>query len=308
MSLKDFQQTTALGPDALFLLENATLDTSPGGHERPKQIVINALPLSKLPVAMRNMGWHTSAALMQRWFDSPGWQMPETWKEEDGQPAPLEIPSAQCEENFVKMSWAMGFDRCRVAVRKAESMLTTPNAVSRLKTLLNNRGWNNSGIISLGDRSFSAREIEDSAQINFVQLGSTDDPLDDMYGALGIATLKVGVVGRTFTKKDPETRQLKNYFHVEHIGYYIRDHYDFNGIQFLGIWTNDRVLTKPEMIRAALPSGQSIYKWTTDEFALVMNKDFRNYRHKTSMGGDYIIYSDVLWRKVDRVIDLGEHS
>lgn len=64
MSLKDFQQTTALGPDALFLLEGATFDTSPGGHHRPKQIVINALPLSKLPVAMRRMGWYTSAALV----------------------------------------------------------------------------------------------------------------------------------------------------------------------------------------------------------------------------------------------------
>lgn len=306
MSLKDFQQTTALGPDALFLLENATLDASPGGHERPKQIVINRLPLSKLPVAMRRMGWHTSAALMQRWFDSPGWQMPEAWKEEGSQPAPLEISSAQCEENFVKMSWAMGFDRCQAAVRKAESILATPNAVSRLKTLLKNRGWRNNGNISLGSSSFSAREIDASAQINFVQLGNTDDPLDDMYGALGAATLKVGVVGKTFIKQDPETRQLKNYFQVEQIGFYIRDHYDFNGIQFLGVWTHDRVLSKSEMIRAALPSGQSIYKWTTDELALVTNNDFRNYRQKTGMGGDYIIYSDVLWKTVDKVIDLGE--
>ncbi|WP_175651147.1 DUF6402 family protein [Pseudomonas sp. Marseille-P9899] len=306
MSLKDFQPATALGPDALFLLENATLDTSPDGHERPKQIVINALPLSKLPVAMRKMGWHTSAALMQRWFDSPGWQMPESWKSEGGQPGPLELPSTQCDEILVKMSWAMGFDRCQAAVRKAESILVTPNAVSRLKTLLKNRGWQNKGVVSLGCSSFSARQIDASAQVNFVQLGSTDDPLDDMYGALGIATLKVGVVGKTFSKEDPETRQLKNFFQIERIGFYIRDHYDFNGLQFLGTWTKDRVLTKSEMARAALPSGQSIYKWTTDEFAFVMNHDFRKYRSKTDMGGDYIIYSDVLWKKLDKIIYLGD--
>lgn len=141
MSLKDFQQATALGPDALFLLENATLDTSPDGHERPKQIVINALPLSKLPVAMRRMGWHTSAALMQRWFDSPGWQMPEAWKTDRGQPQPRELQSAQCDESLVKMSWAMKFDRCKVAVNQAESYLATPKAIDRLKTLLERAGW-----------------------------------------------------------------------------------------------------------------------------------------------------------------------
>lgn len=231
--------------------------------------------------------------------------MPESWKEEGGQPTPLELPSAQCDEKFVTMSWAMEFYRCQAAVKKAESILDTPNAVSRLKTLLKDQGWKNNNIISLGCSSFSAREMDASAQVNFVQLGSTEDPLDDMYGALGIATLKVGVVGKTFSKEDPETHKIKSYFRVEQVGFYIRDHYDFNGIQFLGIWTKDRVLTKSEMARAALPSGQSIYKWTTDEFALVMNHDFRKYRSKTGMGGDYIIYSDVLWRKVDKIIDLG---
>jgi hypothetical protein len=41
-------------------------------------------------------------------------------------------------------------------------------------------------------------------------------------------------------------------------------------------------------------------------FATVTNGDFREYRDNTTKGGDFIIYSDVLWRKVDVVIDLGE--
>lgn len=306
MSLKDFQPTTALGPDALFLLENATLDTSPGGHERPRQIVINALPLSKLPVAMRKMGWHTSAALMQRWFDSPGWQMPESWKDDDTQPKPMELGAGQCEESLVKMSWAIGFDRCKNAIDQAESLLTTPKAIQRLKELLGQVGWTRGERVNLGSTTLSAREMDASSQVNFVKLGSTQDPLDDMYGALGVATLKIGVTGRTLTTKDSKTQVIKNYFKVENIGFYIRDNYDFNGLQFLGIWANDRVLTKTEMARAAVPSGPSIYKWATDEFAMITNNDFRKYREKVLMGGDYVIYSDILWKKVEKFIDLDD--
>lgn len=308
MSLKDFQPTTALGPDALFLLENATFETKPGGHHQPTQIVINALPLTRLPVAMRKMGWHTSAALMQRWFDSPGWQMPGAWKTDGGHPAPLELSNAQCDESLVKMSWALGFERCQTAVKEAESLLTTPNAIKRLRNLLEEIGWTKNNIVSLGSTRFSAREIDASSQVNFVTLGTTLDPLDDMYGALGVATLKIGVVGQTFAKEDAETRRSRNYFRVEYVGLYIRDNYDFNGLQFLGIWTEDRVLKKNEMVRTVLPSGQSIYKWATDEFALVQNKDFREYRDKTRMGGDYVLYSDVLWKRLDKIIDLDEQS
>lgn len=306
MSLKDFQHTNALGPDTQFLLENATLDTWPGGRHQPKEIVINALPLTKVPVAMRRMGWHTSAALMQRWFDSPGWQMPAAWKTDRGQPKPMELPLAQCDEHLVKMAWAMGFERCKIAVKEAESYLSTPKAIIRLKELLERAGWQQSSTVVLGSLHHSAREIDATSQVNFIPLGSSDDPLDDMYGALGIATLKIGVVGKTFTEEDPETHLSRSYFQVEYIGFYIRDNYDFNGLQFLGIWTEDRVLSKMDMTRAALPSGQSLYKWANDEFALVTNNDFRKYREKTAMGGDYVLYSDVLWRKIDKTIDLGE--
>ncbi|MFJ4374809.1 DUF6402 family protein [Pseudomonas japonica] len=308
MSLKDFQQTTALGPDALFLLEGATLDTSPGGQHRPKQIMINALPLTKLPVAMRRMGWHTSAALMQRWFDSPGWQMPEDWKQVRTQPAPLSLPRAQCDDVIVKMSWATGFDRCRQAINLAESRVTTPRAISRLVELLEKAGWPKTGVFILGDTSLSAREMDALPQINIADLGSTFDPLDDMYGALGMATVKVGVVGRTFSQIDIVTKKKKNFFHIQHLGFYIRDHYDFNGMQFLGIWNDNRVLNQQE-IPALITSDESkIFKIDEGPIALITNGDFRAYRDKTGMGGDYIIYSDILWKQVDQVVALDREN
>lgn len=232
--------------------------------------------------------------------------MPEHWKQVRTQPAPSSLPRTQCDEAIVKMSWATGFDRCRQAISLAESRVTTPKAISRLKELLEKAGWSGSGEFTLGNTSLSAREIDTLSQINIADLGSTFDPLDDMYGALGMATIKIGVVGKTFTKEDPAAKKIRNFFHLQHLGFYIRDHYDFNGMQFLGIWTDQRVLDQNEISSLVTDKGNKIFKLDEGPIALITNGDFRAYRDKTGMGGDFIIYSDVLWKQVNQVIALDQ--
>lgn len=305
MSLNDFQQTNAVGPDALFLLPQATSRTYAPTGTPPKQVIIQNLALSRLPAAMRNMGWDTAAALMQRWFDSPAWQMPEAWKEDKTQPHPMSLTAAQCDEGIVKMDWAMKFERCREAVLVAQSRLTTVNGIQRLKDLLENAGWKGEGSLALGSRTMSAPQMDALSQVNFAKFGDAWDVLDDMYGALGFATLKVGVVGKVFSEVNPTTKQVRNFFRIEHLGFYIRDHYDFNGPQYLGTWTEDRVLTKAETAFTLTAHGQLILRLKNGPFAAVTNGDFREYRSQTGRGGDFVIYSDVLWKKVDQVIDLG---
>lgn len=231
--------------------------------------------------------------------------MPERWKNENTQPHPLGISKFQCDENIVKMDWAMTFERCQEAVKLAESRLTTPNAISRLKKLLENSGWKHKGMTQLGSVSQSAREIDSTTQINYANLGSLLDTLDDMYGALGQATVKVGVVGRTFSKEDTTTETIRNYFRVEHLGFYIRDNYDFNGPQFLGIWKDDRVMKKSEVPVAMVTQAGSIFLPGEGPLATVTNGDFRSYRERVGLGGDFVIYSDVLWRRSEMIIDLG---
>jgi hypothetical protein len=92
---------------------------------------------------------------------------------------------------------------------------------------------------------------------------------------------------------------------VEKVGFYIRDHYDFNGLQYLGTWTEDRVLTKAETAFTLSLHGQLVLRLKEGPFAAVTNGDFRDYRDKIGKGGDFIIYSDVLWKKSGQVIDLG---
>ncbi|WP_085744806.1 DUF6402 family protein [Pseudomonas syringae] len=269
-----------------------------------KEVIIQSLALSRIPGAMRNMGWDTAAALMQRWFDSPAWEMPEKWKEQETQPDPMSLSPAQCDECIVKMEWAMQFERCRQAVEVAESRLTTPNALEQLETRLRKAGWQQLNQINLGFYGMSAREMDSISQINFSLFGDAWDALDDLYGALGKATLKVGVVGKTTTKENTTTRQLKNYFNIEYIGFYTRDHYDFNGLQYLGTWTEDRVLTKTESIITLSPQGSIIINLKDGPFSAITNIHFRGYREKTGKGGDFLIYSNILWKQINKTIEL----
>ena len=305
MSLNDFQRTNATGPQALYQLPQASSRTYSPTHTPAKKVVVQSLALSRLPGAMRAMGWHTAAALMQRWFDSPAWAMPESWKDSSTLPNPLSLKPAECDQSIVTMEWAMGFERCREAVEVAESLLTTPNALIRLQKLLKSAGWNGEGTKALGSYSMSALQMDAFSQINFVKFGEVWNSLDDMYGALGKAILKVGVVGEAFTEINPVTKQRHYLFHVEKVGFYIRDNYDFNGLQYLGTWTEDRVLTKAETAFTLSLHGQLVLRLKEGPFAAVTNGDFRDYRDKTGKGGDFIIYSDVLWKKSGQVIDLG---
>lgn len=308
MSLNDFQRTDAVGPDVMFALPQAASQTYAPTQTPPKKVVVQTLALSRLPGAMRKMGWNTAAALMQRWFDSPAWAMPEAWKQEETQPDPLSLKPMQRDESIVKMEWAMGFERCRKAVEVAESRLTTPNGVKRLIDLLKKAGWSGRGSQLLGKYPMAALQMEAVSQVNFAVFGSAWDILDDMYGALGSASLKIGVVGEAFTEVNPETNKVRVFFHVAHMGFYIRDHYDFNGLQYLGTWTEDRVLTKAETAFTLSLHGQVVLRLKEGPFAAVTNGDFRDYRDMTGKGGDFIIYSDVLWKKSGQIIDLGNWS
>lgn len=305
MSLNSFEPTNALGADALFVLPQGASTTYAPTNTPPRQVSVEKLALSRLPGAMRNMGWGTAAALMQRWFDSPAWEMPGSWKTLQTQPSPMSIPDAQCDQRIVTMDWAMKFERCRRAVEVAESVLTTPNAIKVLRSRLNKAGWRGDGAFKLGFKYMSAVEVDALSQVNYSTLGGNWDVLDDLYGALGKALLKVGVVGTAFKEKNDVSGHSRFLFHVSYLGFYIRDQYDFNGLQYLGTWTEDRVLSKSETAFSVTNQGQIILSLKNGPFASVTNADFRKYRLETGKGGDFVVYSDVLWRKTDQIVDLG---
>ena len=103
MSLNSFPACNALSPNTHTLVPEAKSSTSPAAKTQPRRVSITPLSHSTLPGAMRNMGWQTGASLIQRWFDSEAWQMPETWK--DKAPAPGSIPAKHLDTSLVRMDW-----------------------------------------------------------------------------------------------------------------------------------------------------------------------------------------------------------
>ena len=301
MGLNDFSALNALKPDSLILMPQAKSVTSPVENTDGKRVPTNVLALTQIPEAMRRMGWFTSAALMQRWFDSPAWTMDEDWKR--GPPDPAALSPAKCDEEIVKIAWAQKFPRAVEALQKADKVLTTQPSLVQLCKRLRKAGWDGVQRQSIGYAGMPARLMDSQAQINIVELGSKLDTLDDMYGALGIALVKVGVVGEAWLDRVSQRR----YFRMRSSGLYIRDTYDFSGTQFLGIWTEDRVLGKAAQAAVTVGDGGNprlTYRLDEPGGTQVWNEDFRRYRQRTGRGGDFVLYSDVHWIEHDKVMDI----
>ncbi|MFH7359977.1 DUF6402 family protein, partial [Pseudomonas syringae pv. tagetis] len=71
--------------------------------------------------------------------------------------------------------------------------------------------------------TMAAREIDDCSQVNFAKFGSTSSTLDYMYGALGFATMKIRVTGKTFSKEISGPKHRQHYYQVDNVGLYMRD-------------------------------------------------------------------------------------
>ncbi len=246
---------------------------------------------------MKKMGWPVASALMQRWANGAAWTMPDTIKL--GTTNPLSLPTTQFDDSLVKMNWLLKFPRVKTAHDSVIASALSVNAIKVLKTRLANAGWT-SGAFSLGSTSMDARTLDGSCQTNFAPLGSLGDTIDEFYGAIGKASFKVAVVGAVAVSANK-----KHVFNVHKLGVYLRDTYDFNGSQPLGVWSKDRCLSKVESaayyadeINKLNPTtwpGRIIVGSPFDGFESFGNGDARDWRDASGKGGDFVIYSDVEW-------------
>lgn len=295
MSLNDFSNTNALESNVLFVLPEARSVMSPVSKTEPKRVAAQRLEITRIPQAMRNMGWVTSARLMERWFSTPAWDMPAQVKSSDYDKRNLD--SSRLDDTIVTMAWAMNFERFQKALSAVNrTSFFTPNGLKELKARLHE--WNGRDPYQLGYYGMPVRSFDALCRVNYAAFGDELDTLDDMYGALGFANAKIGVTG-TAAVVDGRRR-----FYVEHIGTYILDYYDFVGWQYLGTWTRDRVLTKAETVFAETYTGRRVVSYKDGPFAKVFNEDFRKFRARTGRGSDFVVLSDILWQRSQVVVDL----
>ncbi|KAF3999753.1 hypothetical protein HNR39_002046 [Glaciimonas immobilis] len=133
--------------------------------------------------------------------------------------------------------------------------------------------------------------------------------LDELYGAVGKGTFKIAIVG--------EARMnlllQRDDFIVQQIGIYFRDTYDFNTTSTfeqmfpLGVWSKSRLLPKAETAVYMLMYNARNMSKIAEMFPSlvpVFNEDFRRYQKHHQTGGDFVVYSDVMWTKAPRGMEI----
>lgn len=255
--------------------------------------------LEDIPDVMRSQkGWPIAAALMSRWFKYPAHQMSDAVKQ--GNVGPSTLNPAQLDETTVKMSWVMSFKRVQLVLEalKLKENWATTKGLALLKTRVDRQSLGRKGQCWVfGDLSQPAKVVDETCQVNMREVGSLKDPMDDFYGAMGKALLKVAVSGTVATDA-----QGKHTIEVTELGFYLRDTYDFNDgddwfSQNLGDWGFTGV--QPSFLpRADIELGDVEVEddpaSVRERMYAVENDDFRRWRGLNGRGGDFVVLSDVL--------------
>ena len=285
-------------PASHWIENAATSITSPISNILGKKVYIKVLSLTDLPGAMDKMGWQVAPKLMRRWLNAPAWEMPGIVKTDDIDARRL-APS-QVDVGTVTMDWAVGYPQVKEAYDLLLATWNTPEALKLLRRRLDAAGWQ-SGLLRLGDLSQATPVVDATSQINFMPFGSKLDTIDDMKGTLANAQLKLAVSGRV-----ARNWLEQDCFLVEELGVYVHDTYEFiDGMlpQPLGIWSEDRCLSKVEMakwIAMGWPTNVILYPG----FVPVFNNDFKRYRTKRGLGGDFVVYSDIKRIKLSKPVKI----
>lgn len=253
--------------------------------------------LDDIPNVMRaRLGWPVAAALMDRWFRAPAYVMSDAVKSGRAPHQLAQLNPAQLDEHTVKMTWALSHARVQAAVVKLQAKWASPAGVTQLQRRVSEQGVGRSTQCwQFGNLAHSAKILDKTSQVNFESIGHLSDPMDDFYGAMGEATLKVAVSG-VVTPKGPGKAAIV----IDELGFYLRDSYDFNDDSFLsqplGFWSFNGVERRPQLALDVPTTTQWAYGDPSElrnQNYLVQNKHFRQWRKTQGYGGDFMILSDV---------------
>lgn len=293
---------------------------TPASNKVGRSVAVRLFKVTDIPDAMRKMNWFVAADLMQHWFDGKPW--PTT---DDGGMAELVkshdefAPEEYINESIVTMSWAMTFDRTKDAVESLRGRWNNPAALAHLgKKMLAAFKDKEPGLYPF--KFSKASEVEkfgyaNSETIVFNQSG--DDDVNELRAALANFNVHVFADGNISVTKESVT------LIPERIGFYVEDSYDFNDSWFepsqaLGYWNFDGLETsaskgfsqnadvRMQQNRIAFQARGGLSPEQAQEmdalehkhYMFVQNGDFREYRDSNSKGGDFRVYSDILYENV----------
>ena len=252
------------------------------------EISVSPPTLRDLPGAMRKMGWKVAPLLMERWFAGESFTLEGDIRTQyDNEPTT--IPPKYYDDTTVKMEWFTSFQRGRDACAELLKSWRTYKSISALNSKIKKAQAENRPV--LGSKDYNVRELHQYCQIQYINFGSIFDTIDDLYGSIGKAALYLAVLG--------ELIENGKKFRLTHFGIYLRDAYEFCEHFPLGIWTKNRTFGKIDIFNIGVPTTETD-PYVNEPYCLVTNGNFRKYREKTGNGGDFYIFSDVMWLQPKR--------
>ncbi|WP_367416505.1 DUF6402 family protein [Snodgrassella alvi] len=263
----------------------------------------NIFTLDQIPVAMDKMGWKVAPQLMRHWFNGkPAKPFNDKTKTLYVTGPAINIPPEHVNDSIVKMQWALQFK----PVQKGLNYLMKKWASEKGKQILNDQLAKSNGILT---NRRDIREIDTFNSVNTTKIGDYlfgfGETIDDYFGAIGKANLKLAVQGYQ------DRSGGKKVFITKQIGFYIKDTYDFLGDEFLGVWHKNGVLSKQQTLKYVVyrdtKDWVNIASMNMEWAAPVNNFHFRKWQQVRNTGVDFIVFSDILWLpplKKHRTIDL----
>jgi hypothetical protein len=252
-----------------------------------------------LPAVMRRNGWAVGATLMDRWFGRGARAM--TGAEKTG-----ETGSPDIETTAVTMAWALTFDR---AVQANNHLIASWNTgerrgpshgviASRLRAWRASNPTRPGRPFRFGDLRRPATHVDATCQVNRDRIESSMfSSIDDFYAAMGNALVKLAVSG-VVTPLPGDRWRLT----IDEIGTYIRDTYDFNGDQRLGAW-GPSGFSRAAVLAPDIPIiAERTQNDDGQRYFSVNNSSFRAYRNHYRRGGDFVIFSDIVRRRLPQPI------
>lgn len=244
----------------------------------------------EVPRILRAKKWNTAAWFQTIWQGGLANQLVGRASDGQGSDRPLRVVP-------IKMRWVLTFDRASDMLDDISQPSVFAEEPARSVLIANiNKVFKqaNSDTVQFGNLSATGRALEDE-YVNYRALSKYHAyELDELTAALGLFTFYVIPSGTA--SRDARTVSVS----INRIGIYLRDSFDFNGEQFLGVWRlPDTVLTDP-------PGGQidalRLYPRCSTSMFEMTNSAYRKYRGRTGYGEDFLVYSDVYQLDLKQVV------
>ncbi|MDC5842174.1 DUF6402 family protein [Vibrio europaeus] len=244
------------------------------------------------------LGWPKSAEVMRKWFSLPGRAMT------DNEKVGIEpYITTHTDSTIFSWQWLESFERVNKVKETllSDKVLWSENAKDELKNCLrkSNHDFTHSDI---DNRSLTVMELHTNWQFQHSKVGYELGAVDDLYGSLGNFALYAAIQKAHFYEEDGQS-----YLRVTEVAIYMRDTFDFIGVQYLGHWDHGGMGIN--VIGGAFNMREWQWRlpaWNPklgiiDAFG---NQDFREYRQACGKGGDLLLFSDIVTVDIDEKIKI----